>query len=324
LAQGTQRILLNVVIVAFLCTMLGRRLILPCLACLVTSSQGAYDEEEARNFASLASVTYCEDTKTVMDWTCTACKDSKNPLVPGKIRIVDGGNFNATRILIGKLANQNGCVMAFRGSDNVYNWVRDFQTWDITPTDYGNCAGCKVHSGFYDIWNKVHDSAMKALREVGCSPSANNVDNVLYVTGHSLGAGLTHLAMFSLQDFGFKIGKSYSFEAPRVGNKAFSETFSDRFSRNFPVFRITHSEDPVVHLPPEALGFQHVQEEVWYDSKGKFKVCPNVEDSACADQYGDIPWMVARHSGDHCASPLVPNGDICSPVGCASSKLVMV
>jgi predicted lipase len=232
---------------------------------------------------------------------------------------------NATRIVIGKLANQNGCAVAFRGSDNVYNFIRDAQFWTVHPfRGYKNCDRCQVHSGFYDVWENLRDQVAIDLAEVGCTPNPIDPDNLLYVTGHSLGAALTHLAMFTLHDDGFKVAESYSFEAPRVGNTAFSETFSKRFTRKFPVFRITHRWDPVVHLPPTELGFTHVQQEVYYNSTDQFQMCPDVEDLTCADQYNNVPWMTWEYSGDHCASPLVPNGNICNPVGCVNTRQVMV
>ena len=48
------------------------------------------------------------------------------------------------------------------------------------------------------------------------SPIGVNPDNLLYITGHRLGAALTHLAMFTLNDAGWNISKTYSFEAPRI------------------------------------------------------------------------------------------------------------
>lgn len=283
-----------------------------------------YDENESRMFASLSSVSYCESMDKVYSWTCTACSESKTRLVPGKIRVVDAGTKNATRIIIGKLRDQSGCLMAFRGSNNVENWVRDFQFWEIDPSSFDGCDGCKVHHGFYDIWKNVREPALTALKDVGCKPDENDADNLLYVTGHSLGAALTQLAMFALDDAGFNIAKTYSFEAPRIGNKAFSEAFSSRFLRKFPVFRITHYMDPVPHLPPEALGYIHVQKEVYYNRTGSYKICENVEDRSCADKHWDILNLVAFHSGDHCSSPLVPNGDICNPVGCEPSMTTVV
>merc|ERR1712125_106750 len=109
--------------------------------------------------------------------------------------------------------------------------------------------------------------------------------------------------MFTLHKAGYNVAKTYSFEAPRVGNKAFSDAFTLEFTRKFPVFRVTHSKDPVVHLPPEAMGYVHVQTEVYYSSAGSYKVCDSVEDTTCADQYWNVPDMALFHPGAHCASP---------------------
>jgi len=302
--------------------------VLVCTCWLV--SFAAYDEEEARRFASLSSVTYCDDLGPVMNWTCTACNDSKTPLVVGKIKVVDGGSQNASRILVGKLKDQHGCLVAFRGSHNVLNWVRDFQFWDYHPSVFNECPGCEVHSGFLEIWQKVEDLVVAALSEVGCSNGAKDQDNKLYVTGHSLGAALVHLSMFALQKQGFHIAKTYSFEAPRIGNKAFAQVFSERFARKIPVYRITHNKDPVVHVPPMNLGYSHVQTaEVYYNSTGGYRVCAGVENStsSCADQYWDLVNMLAFHTSDHVKTPLVPTNDISRPVGCtggAKQDLVIV
>lgn len=282
-----------------------------------------YDPDEARMFASLSSVTYCAGTEKILDWTCTSCTDSKTALVPGRIKIIEGGARNATRILVGKLRDQAGCVVAFRGSDNVENWVRDLEVWRIVPSSFEDCDGCMVHTGFYDIWKNVRGSVMTALNNVGCSP-ASHADNVLYITGHSLGAALTHLAMFTLDEAGFHIAKSYSFEAPRTGNKAFSDAFTQRFTRRFPVFRVTHHMDPVPHLPLEIMGYTHVQTEVYYNGAGGYKLCPQVEDKSCADQFWDVAGLAVFHSGDHCGSSLVPNGDICDPIGCRKDDSIIV
>ena len=277
-----------------------------------------YVEDIARKFASISSVTYCEkNLDTVLNWTCQACQEADTPLVPGSVRLIDGSVDGSSRILIGKLEKQKGCVMAFRGSENVLNWIDDFKAWEVKPKTFNStsCKGCKVHSGFYNLWEDVKNLTLAALEEVGCTVESD--DNLVYITGHSLGAALTHIAMFSLKDRGWRIEKTYSFEAPRVGNKNFADAFVDLFEREFPVFRITHHEDPIVHLPPESFGYYHVATEVYYDQHGNYTVCDGTgEDDKCADQYWDVPQMILTNAGDHCASPLVPNGDLCNPVGC--------
>jgi len=125
-----------------------------------------------------------------------------------------------------------------------------------------------------------------------------------------MGAALTHLAMFSLENNGYDVQHSYSYEAPRVGNGAFSAEFTRRFGRSFPVFRVTHYKDPVVHLPFEWMGYKHVETEVYIDERGAYKVCKGTEDPTCSNQWLIDPLAV----GYHCASPLLPHGSICN--GC--------
>ena len=270
------------------------------------------------------SITYfvCGDSSPLfslsLNWNCTACKDANTNLVPGKIKIVDGSTEDSARILVGKLKDQPGCVMSFRGSENVMNWIDDFKAWEAKPQTFNDssCPRCKVHAGFYHLWLDVKNMTLDALADVGCSADAPDDDNLLYITGHSLGAALTHIAMFALKAGGWEIAKTYSFEAPRVGNDKFSNAFANIFSRRFPVFRITHYKDPIVHLPPEVIGYYHVQTEVYYDKDGTYVVCDDGEDESCADQFWDVPEMVLFDSGDHCGSVLVPNGDICNPEGC--------
>jgi len=275
---------------------------------------GHYDEEEAKMMASLSQMTSCKDESKILDWSCQACKDSKTPMVPGKVRVVDSGNFNASRIVIGKLRDQAGCLVAFRGSSNAYNWIRDFQIKQIEPTKFSDCKDCKVHSGFYNIWKHVEDPVMRSLREVGCEEGGK--DELLYVTGVSLGAAMSHIAMFALDFAGFKVAKSYTFESPRVGNEAFAVAYNNAFERTIPVFRITHYKDPAVHVPTTWMGYRHVGVEVYYDNHGKYKVCKGMEDSSCSNQFWNLPELLLAHRGDHCTTPLVPTGNMCEPVGC--------
>lgn len=274
-----------------------------------------YDEAEAKRFASLANAAYCEEEAKLLSWNCTACQLSETRLTPSKIVVIDDGWRNGTRVIVGRLDEQLGCIISFRGSHNLADWVHDLELYPKHPTDFlSNCSGCKVHSGFYNVWKGVMQPILDALNGIGCTNRTTDRNNLLYITGHSLGAALTHMAMFDLKRYGWNIAKSYSFEAPRVGNQNFSDTFMQRFSDQLPVFRVTHFKDPVVHLPVHQIGlpnYVHVPREVYYDSDGKYKVCYGAEDKACADQHWDLATMLAFHTSDHCSTPLVPGGSIC-------------
>merc|ERR1719330_565041 len=218
-------------------------------------------------------MTYCGPHQ-ISDWSCGPCRDSGIDLVPGKIQIVEAG---ATMAVVGKYSDQHGCLLAFRGSAEISNWVTEFRARLMRPA-YSDCTGCRVEKGFHTAWKSIRERIVRALSEVGCSPATE--EGLVRVTGHSLGGALTHLAIFDLESDGFEVGKSFSFEAPRVGNEAFSKRFSARFAGR--LFRVTHFMDPVPHLPPRLMDFAHVQTEVYYDKSGRYKVCHKKEDRSCS------------------------------------------
>lgn len=79
---------------------------------------------------------------------------------------------------------------------------------------------------------------------------------VFSVTGHSLGGAIAVHAALDLVSINLKVDTLYTYGAPRVGDKKFSEWF-DSFSKINYRYRITHARDPVPHLPPIDFGFLH-------------------------------------------------------------------
>jgi predicted lipase len=243
------------------------------------------------------------------------------------VEVIDSDAFDSMRVIVAKLKSQDGCLLSFRGSHDVVNWVRNFEFWSKdVQTEFPGCKDCTLHSGFKQVWDSAKDKVSHALGKVGCSTQTNQ--NLLYVTGHSMGAAVTHIAMFDLKASGWVIAKTYSFEAPRVGNEEFAKEFASHFSNNIPVFRVTHHKDVVVHVPMMNLGYRHVfAQEVFYDGNelGNYTICNHTEQNystnECADKYWDIPGMLANVH-DHCNSHLVPNGEICKPQ-CSSGVVIV-
>ena len=61
---------------------------------------------------------------------------------------------------------------------------------------------------------------------------------------------------------------------------------------------MTHYHDPVPHVPPSFLfGFQHANEEVWYDEGSQTYVsCPQPEQSNCANQISLLQYNIEDHT----------------------------
>jgi hypothetical protein len=98
--------------------------------------------------------------------------------------------------------------------------------------------------------------------------------------------------MWDLHAAGIPLAVGYTFGQPRVGDETFAKAFTAAGLRQW---RVTHDRDPVVHLPPEALGFYHTATEVYYPglaSQG-YTVCDGSgEDDNCADQWWNVPDMI--------------------------------
>ena len=59
-------------------------------------------------------------------------------------------NASKLMVVIGIDREIEGLVIAFRGSDNVKNWILDdFRFYLQKLNDIPRCEGCRVHRGFY-------------------------------------------------------------------------------------------------------------------------------------------------------------------------------
>merc|ERR1712196_631192 len=79
-----------------------------------------------------------------------------------------------------------------------------------------DCGKCKVHRGFLHEWYSLKSCIHSKLSTIGCGRGS-----YLYVTGHSLGAAVSALAVMSLWNDGWGIAETYNFGMPRVGDNDF-------------------------------------------------------------------------------------------------------
>jgi hypothetical protein len=271
----------------------------------IYAANSSFSMEEATKFARLSQIAYCDESVVVHNWNCEACHESKVHVVPGSLKIINGDYFSATQMLVGRMSDKPVCFVSVRGSHNVPNWIRDFQIWtDPVPYSTKHCQGCKVHSGFLTIWNKMEPLLMHTLSGLGCKANSSD-DTEIYMTGHSLGAAVATLGAFALHEKGYKIGRIYSFESPRVGNPKFSFAYKSVFGSDIQNFRITHHKDPIVHMPMQGYwwyraNYRHVDTEVFFSNAtgSAHKVCKDNEDKSCSDQY----LIHLEDSWEHCAN----------------------
>jgi lipase (class 3) len=113
------------------------------------------------------------------------------------------------------------------------------------PTDIDkNNLGGRVHGGFLEELGAVQDGVVAKLLELG------GRSRPVFVTGHSQGGAEAALATRALLAGGFPVVSTYTFAAPRPGNKEFIQSIP----ATLPIHRVEFGDDIVPHVPPAALG----------------------------------------------------------------------
>jgi len=109
---------------------------------------------------------------------------------------------------------------------------------------------------------------------------------------------------------GYGVSDSYTFGQPRVGNRAFVSALNFLLGSRARIHRVTHSMDPVPHLPFMFMGFRHLAFEIYYDgaTTDGYTVCDGSgEDWTCSNQWHDF----ARLLGDCIIAESFNNGTRC-------------
>lgn len=148
-------------------------------------------------------------------------------------------------------------ILAFRGSSDLDNWIANI---DVVLTDVSSiCSGCEVHEGFWDTWQTVASGVTTEIE----SALETYSGYTFVATGHSLGAALAAIAATVFRDSGHTV-QLYDYGQPRIGNLALAQYITGQSSGSN--YRVTHTDDIVPKLPPEALGYDHFSPEYWITS----------------------------------------------------------
>jgi len=147
----------------------------------------------------------------------------------------------------GFIAVKDGSLnVVIRGTKTPLEWLDDFTAAPIAFTPSGQSWG-QIARGFkllYDDLGPQINQALAAYQNGGGSL------NSVFVTGHSLGAALAHVAaagisaQFSIQPI------SYTFSGPRPGDSGFAAAVAQA---QLVTWRMFNTEDIVPTVPPAAV-----------------------------------------------------------------------
>lgn len=144
--------------------------------------------------------------------------------------------FHSDKGTDGFVAKGAGCVLvAFRGTE--MNVAADLLT-DVQIRQVPGLGG-KVHSGNTIALDSVWEGVLADIR------SRALADDVVWVTGHSLGGALATIAAARLHSAGVQPVRAVTFGAPRVGDDPFRRAYKPA------LFRVVNHRDIVPHLPTD-------------------------------------------------------------------------
>jgi predicted lipase len=151
-------------------------------------------------------------------------------------------------------------VVAIRGTESFLEWIKDFELI-LVPFPYAKAGN--VEEGFKSFYASfVTGSTAGSPRVITALAKlvADGSVKTLRIAGHSLGSSLaTMLALDLAANSVYSAPIVYTFGSPRVGDKVFAGTYDQLVSESW---RIANANDLVPQLPPQLVGYAHVDAEV--------------------------------------------------------------
>ncbi|KAF8376529.1 hypothetical protein PRIPAC_82958 [Pristionchus pacificus] len=175
--------------------------------------------------------------------------------------------------------------LVFKGTDKILQLSEETHSLlqdPAVPFKDGGMVGPYFNTCFLQLWNKSGLGAdVQRL-------SAAHPDYTLYITGHSLGASMSALAVVRIaKNKIHPVDKiiNYNFGEPRTGDKQFASLFDSLLKG----YRVIHDKDLIPHTPFPSMGYQHHATEVFYENNmtpgSPFVVCKEQEDPKCSNKH---------------------------------------
>ena len=167
--------------------------------------------------------------------------------------VVERFSFESTAGAV--LTSGGVTVVAFRGTDDRYDWLANLDARTVT-TSHGD-----MHRGFDRTYRAVGDDVRRAVRIA--EPGH------LWITGHSLGGALAVVCALDLLDEGYELDGVVTFGQPMVGRADLAEHLDRELDRKF--VRFMNESDLVPRVPPH---FTHAGSLVWFTGGAIMRTYP--------------------------------------------------
>ena len=160
--------------------------------------------------------------------------------------------------------NDKFIVIAIRGTeiDNLWGAIADWAV-NLELELVKDESGGKVHEGFRELINQAWPEIAAYVQKI----QADGAQRTLWITGHSLGAGLATLAAERARRVaGFAVSGVYTWGSPRVGDETFKQKYAEVGLADR-TFRFVNNTDIVPKIPP-GDAYTHVGLLKYFDAAG--------------------------------------------------------
>lgn len=212
---------------------------------------GGYFNHNALKLAACANLAYEQDPSiihdTVKQWGYDRCKFIDDTVT--------------TQLFVA--ANAFNIVISFRGTDTFDikgDWLQTILRTSLV--DDPHLPTGRVHEGLMHGVNNVWDQLLITIEEY------RDNNQPIWVTGHSLGGGLSVLAGTWLQykyQHNNIVKGIYTFGQPRIGDPEFTKHFTKLIPQ---AFRFVNNNDLIPRLPHNKP-YEHIGEMVYFTQKGQ-------------------------------------------------------
>ena len=153
--------------------------------------------------------------------------------------------------------NRKTKILVIAGTEDIKDVEVDFRLGKV-PLHEGTDENIFVHCGFRDYTDSALNSGLKDFL---LDDLKNNPDEILYITGHSLGGAVALMTAIRLCDAGADMNKIIviTFGAPALGNRELADAYENKID----LTRIELSGD-VIKKSLQSLGYVHFGNSVRY------------------------------------------------------------
>lgn len=157
--------------------------------------------------------------------------------------------------------------IVFRATDSQLDWWNHLLFFPASIPYNNEDSEIKIHEGWLSEYKKPE------IRDFIHSKIKDFKGKKVVCVGHSYGAALSTICSVDIQyNFSDKEVCCVALSSPRVGNRAFVESYNKRVPMSLMAF---NGNDIVVEVPPALFGFRHINNVVHFGKRSLLRTITN-------------------------------------------------